>query len=43
MTINKEITDDIKDIEGENEFNIEMEDDEKDYFEKDDYGFIYAD
>jgi hypothetical protein len=42
VQINKEITDDIKDIQGENEFNLGIEDDEKDYFEKDDYGFIYS-
>jgi hypothetical protein len=42
VEINKEITDDVKDIQGENEFNLGVEDDENDYFEKDDMGFIYA-
>lgn len=43
IKINKEKTDKNLDIEGENEFNLEVEDAENDYFEKDDYGFIYAD
>ncbi len=43
IIVNKELTNDNLDIEGENEFNIEVEDNENDYFEKDDYGFIYAD
>jgi hypothetical protein len=43
IKINKEKTDENLDIEGENEFNLEVEDAENDYFEKDDYGFIYAD
>ena len=43
IIINKEKTDENLDIEGENDFKLDIEDDENDYFEKDDYGFIYAD
>ena len=42
VEVNKEIPDNIKDIEGENEFNLGVEDNENDYFEKDEYGFIYT-
>jgi hypothetical protein len=31
------------DMEGENEFSLEIEDGDMDNFEKDDFGFIYAD
>jgi len=39
IDFNKEITDDILDIEGENDFIMDEEDNEFDYFEKNDYGF----
>lgn len=44
IKVNKEINDDDKDIQGEDDFSLEIEDDEYvGYYEKDDFGFIYAD
>jgi hypothetical protein len=43
LDVNKPKNDDDMDIEGEGEFSLEIEDDEADNYEKDDFGFIYAD
>jgi hypothetical protein len=43
VNVNKEIDDDVKDNEGEADFNLDEEDEMGDSFEKDDFGFIYAD
>jgi len=42
IVVNTEISEEIKDIEGENEFNLETEDNDFDYFEKEEYGKIYS-
>ncbi len=43
IDVNKPIDDNDMDMEGENEFSLEIEDGDMDNFEKDDFGFIYAD